>query len=264
MSKKLTVRDLIQAKGKRKLVLTTAFDAWTARAAETAGVDMILAWGSNLEHSKWIIDSVRSGAPNTLIGTGLPSAGAYSSEAEALRLAGEMQSAGADILYCSGLVPEKFAPLARQKYPCVGHVGYLPVQNTWFGGPRAVGKTWEEAVQVYNDTVALEKAGCIAVEMECVPAKVAEEITKRVKLLTFSMGSGADCDGQFLFSSDLLGTNTGHYPRHSITYARLLDTAIQALTRYRNDVESGAYPAPQHIINIKDDQFERFLEKIGE
>jgi 3-methyl-2-oxobutanoate hydroxymethyltransferase len=100
--------------------------------------------------------------------------------------------------------------------------------------------------------------------MECVPARVAAEITKRVKLLVFSMGSGADCDGQFLFSSDLLGTNTGHYPRHSITYARLFDEAIRGLTQYRNDVESGAYPASQHTIKIKDDQFERFLETIGE
>jgi 3-methyl-2-oxobutanoate hydroxymethyltransferase len=261
---KLTVRDLIQAKGQRKLLLTTAFDAWTAKAAENAGVDMILAWGSNLEHSKWVIDSVRSGAPNTLIGSGLPSVGAYSSEAEALRLAGELRSAGTDIIYCSGLVPEKFAALARQKYPCAGHVGYLPVQNTWFGGPRAVGKTWDEALQVYNDTVALQKAGCIAVEMECVPARVAAEIAKRVNILVFSMGSGPDCDGQFLFSSDLLGTNTGHYPRHSITYAHLFETAIQAFRQYRSDVESGVYPAKRHIINIKDDQFERFLAAIEE
>lgn len=259
---KLTVRDLLAAKGKRKLVLTTAFDAWTAKAAEEAGVDMILAWGSNLEHSKWVIDSVRSGAPNTLIGSGLPSGDAYASEAEALRLAGELSSAGTDIIYCSGLVPEKFTPLAKQKYPCVGHVGYLPVQNTWFGGPRAVGKNWEEAVQVYNDTMALEKAGCIGVEMECVPAKVAAEISKRTNMLVFSMGSGADCDGQFLFSSDLLGTNMGHYPRHSITYTRFFDTAIQALRQYREDVESGAYPAQKHQIKINDEQFERFLEAI--
>ncbi len=259
---KLTVRDLIQAKGKRKLVLTTASDAWTAKAAEIAGVDMILCGADNLEHSKFVIDAVRSGAPKTLIGTGMPSTGAYSSEAEALRLAGELCSAGADIMYCSGLVPEKFGALASQKYPCVGHVGYLPVQNTWFGGPRAVGKTWEEALQVYNITVALQKAGCIGVEMECAAARVAAEITKRVNLLTFSMGSGPDCDGQFLFSSDLFGTNTGHYPRHSITYARLLDTATQALTQYRNDVASGEYPAKKHEINIKEDQFERFLEAI--
>lgn len=261
---KLTVHDLLQAKGKRQLILTTAFDGWTAKAAEEAGVDMILAWGSNLEHSKWVIDSVRSGAPNTLIGSGLPITGAYSSESEALRLAGELRSAGTDIIYCSGLLPEKFTPLARQKYPCVGHVGYLPVQNTWFGGPRAVGKSWEEALQVYNDTMALEKAGCIGVEMECVPAKVAAEISKRTKLLVFSMGSGADCDGQFLFASDLLGTNTGHYPRHSITYAHLFETAVQSFRQYRQDVESGEYPAKKHQIGIKDDQLERFLEAIEE
>jgi 3-methyl-2-oxobutanoate hydroxymethyltransferase len=260
--KKLTVRDLLAAKGQRKLVLTTAFDAWTARAAEEAGVDMILAWGSTLEHSKWVVDTVRAGAPNTLIGTGIPSVGAYSSESEALRLAGEILSAGADILYCSGLVPEKFGPLARQKYPCVGHVGYLPVQNTWFGGPRAVGKTWEEALHVYNEVMALEKAGCIAVEVECVPARVAEEITKRTKLVTFSMGSGANCDGQFLFASDLLGTNTGHYPRHSITYTRFYDDAVKALARYRADVESGAYPAENHTIKIKDEEFERFMRGV--
>jgi 3-methyl-2-oxobutanoate hydroxymethyltransferase len=259
---KLTVRDLIQAKGKRKLVLTTAFDAWTARAAEEAGVDMILAWGSTLEHSKWVVNAVRSGAPNTLIGSGLPITGAYSSEAEALRLAGELRSAGTDIIYCSGLVPEKFAALARQKYPCAGHVGYLPVQDTWFGGPRAVGKMWDEAVQVYQNTMALQKAGVIAVEMECVPARVAAEITKRVDILVFSMGSGPDCDGQFLFSSDLLGTNMGHYPRHSITYTRLLESATQAFTQYRQDVERGTYPAKKHIIQINDDQFEQFLAAI--
>ncbi len=259
---KLTVRDLLEAKGKRKLVLTTAFDTWTARAAEMAGVDMILAWGSNLEHSKWVVDTVRQGAPNTLIGTGVPSIGAYSSDAEALRLAGEIRSAGADILYCSGAIPERFAAMSRQKYPCVGHVGYLPVNNTWYGGPRAVGKTWDEALQVYNDTMALEKAGCIGVEMECVPAKVAEEITKRTKMLVFSMGSGANCDGQFLFASDLLGTNTGHYPRHSITYARFFDAAVDAFKRYKDDILSGAYPAQKHVINMKDDQFERFLKEV--
>ena len=218
---KLTVAELIALKGQRQLVLTTAFDTWTAKAAEEAGVDMIVAWGSNLEHSKYVIDAVRKGAPNTLIGSGLPHP-AYASAEEALKLAGEIRGAGTDIIYCSGLVPDKFAALARQHYPCCGHVGYLPVNNTWFGGPRAVGKTAAEAKKVFDDTMALEEAGCIAVEMEVVPAQVAAEITKRTKMLVFSMGSGPDCDGQFIFASDILGTNLGHYPRHSITYANLM------------------------------------------
>ena len=259
---KLTVRDLLATKGKRQLVLTTAFDAWTAAAAEEAGVDMIVAWGMNLEHSRFVLDAVRQGAPNTVIGSGLP-APAYASERDALVMAGEIRSAGADIIYCSGLVPEKFAALARQKYPCCGHVGYLPAENTWFGGPRAVGKTADEALAIYNRTKELSEAGCIAVEMECVPDRVAAEITKAFDLLVFSMGSGPNCDGQFLFASDLMGTNTGHYPRHSITYRNMFKETVEVFSQYREDVESGAYPAKKHTISIKDEEFEKFMESIS-
>ena len=135
--KKMTVADLIACKGKRQIVVVTAFDLWTAQAAEAAGVDMILAWGSDLEHSKYVIGEVRRGAPNTLIGSGI-NPGAYVSQEEALRIANEIRAAGTDIIYCSGLVPEKFAGLRKQHFPCCGHVGYLPVNDTWYGGPRAV------------------------------------------------------------------------------------------------------------------------------
>jgi 3-methyl-2-oxobutanoate hydroxymethyltransferase len=257
--KKMTVADLIACKGKRQIVVVTAFDLWTAQAAEAAGVDMILAWGSDLEHSKYVIGEVRRGAPNTLIGSGI-NPGAYVSQEEALRIANEIRAAGTDIIYCSGLVPEKFAGLRKQHFPCCGHVGYLPVNDTWYGGPRAVGKTADEAKKIYDDVMALEAAGCIAVEMECVPAKVAAEIAKRTKLLVFSMGSGPDCDGQFIFAEDLLGSHSGHYPRHSITYAHLMDEAVKGLTQYREDVVSGAYPTPAHCIKIKDDEFSKFMQ----
>ena len=260
---KLTVKELLDAKGKRKLVLATAFDYWTAKACDDAGLDMILSWGCNMEHMRYVIDEVRRGAPNTLIGSGIPTPEGYSSNAAALRLAGELQQLGVDVIYCSGLIPERFAPLCKQKYPCVGHVGYLPIQNTWFGGPRAVGKTADEALKVLDDTLALQEAGVIGVEMECVPAKVAAEITQRVDILTFSMGSGPDCDGQFLFACDLLGTNDGHYPRHSKTYARLLDTATEAMVQYREEVTSGAYPEKGHTIPIKDDQYEQFMNTLA-
>jgi len=161
---KQTVRDLLDAKGKRKLVLTTAYDAWTARAAEEAGVDMVITSARNFEHLKGVLEQVRLGAPNTLIGAGLPLVEAYSSESEALRLASELcRNLGADILYASGMIVERFAALGRQRFPCVGHVGYLPNQNTWFGGPRAVGKTAEEALQVYDNVAALAAAGVIGV-----------------------------------------------------------------------------------------------------
>ena len=84
--RKLTVADLLALKGKRQLVLTTAFDEWTARAAEQAGVDMIVAWGSCQEHSKFVVEAVRRGAPNTLIGTGI-NPGAYDTWLSTFKLA---------------------------------------------------------------------------------------------------------------------------------------------------------------------------------
>ena len=208
-----TVRDLLDAKGKRKLVLTTAFDGWSAKACEDAGVDMIVTWGYTIEHLQYIMEEVRAGAA-----------------------------------------------LGRQKYPCVGHVGYMPIRNTWFGGPRAVGKTCSEALEVYEHTLALQEAGVFAVEMEVVPEKIAAEITKRVDILTFSMGSGPDCDGQFLFACDILGTNAGHYPRHSKTYGNLLEQATEMMSQYTNDVKSGSYPAAEHCIKIKDEEYASFME----
>merc|ERR1719469_380280 len=200
----------------------------TARAAEEAGVDMIVAWSSDFESTKFVVGEVRRGAPNTLIGSGI-NPGAYESQEKAMRLANEIRAAGTDIVYCSGLVPAKFAGLAAQHVPCCGHVGYLPCNDTWLGGPRAVGKTAVEAKKVFDDVMALEAAGCIAVEMECVPAKVAAEISKRTKMLVFSMGSGPDCDGQFIFSEDVLGANSGHVPRHAISYGNFYNDAVKAL-----------------------------------
>jgi len=77
MTQKLTVRDLLDAKGKRKLVQTTVYDMWTARAAEEAGFDMVITSARNLEHLKAVVEQVRSGAPNTLLGVGLPLIEAY-------------------------------------------------------------------------------------------------------------------------------------------------------------------------------------------
>ena len=168
-SPKLSKRWLIQQlKRKNSLLLLfwhlKTFDRLSSRlpsmsglqGPEEAGVDMILAWGENLEHTKFILAAVRKGAPNTLIGSGLPHP-AYASEENCLTLAGEIRLAGTDIVYCSGLVPDKFAAMARQHVPCCGHVGYLPCNNTWLGGPRAVGKSHEEAKRVYNEVMEVSE-----------------------------------------------------------------------------------------------------------
>ena len=262
-----TIKDLQDLKGKRKIVLTTAFDYYTARACELAGIDVIVTWpqhNETMEELLMVLEQVRKGAPNTLIGAGIPRYQAYINETEAIKCAWAALKAGADMIYSSGMSLDLFRALGKQRIPCVGHVGFIPAHATWFGGPRAVGKTSQEALQVYQDSLAFQEAGAIAVEMEVVPAKVAAEITKRLDILVFSMGSGPECDGQYLFSCDLLGLNDGHYPRHSKKYANFFEDSVEVFKKYKEEVTSGSYPARAQQIEIKDDPFNAFARAIGD
>ena len=138
------------------------------------------------------------------------------------------------MIYSSGMSLDLFKAIAKQRIPCVGHVGFIPADASWFGGPRAVGKNSLEARQVFQDSLDFQECGAIAVEMECVPARVAAEITKKLDILVFSMGSGPECDGQYLFSCDLLGLNDGRYPRHSKKYASFFEDSVSVFEKYKN------------------------------
>lgn len=264
--KKLTVKEFMALKGMRKVVLSCAFDKWTARACAMAELDMILTWANEtgtLEEMLYHLQIVRKEVPNMLLGVGIPKRLAYISEEEAARCALLAQEHGADVIYSSGMSLKSFEGLARRGIPCVGHVGYLPVRNTWIGGARAVGKTVEEAKMVYNDVKAYEEAGCIGVEMELLPIQLAKAITKNTRMLTFSMGSGSDCDGQFLFSCDILGMHDEYYPRHAKRYASVFDDSIAALKRYREDVLTGEYPKACNNIEMQEDDYQEFIQSLA-
>ena len=178
----------------------------------------------------------------------------------------QAMEAGADSIYCA-MSPRVVEVLAREGVPVIAHVGLAPPKATWVGGMRAVGGTPQQALQVYRETKEFEAAGAFAVEMEVVPARLAAEITRRVSLLTISLGSGAECDVQYLFSADLLGENRGHIPRHAKVYRnfaaerdRLQQERIAAYREYIEDVTSGAFPGAGHMVGISDEAFESFLE----
>ncbi|MDR2730698.1 MAG: 3-methyl-2-oxobutanoate hydroxymethyltransferase, partial [Treponema sp.] len=231
---KLTIQELKALKGKRQIIVTTAEDANTAKACELAGVDNIVAFD---------VLMASKAAPNVLI-TGIISfADARISDETTVRRACGLINEGASLVYTMDMEPKRVEILARQSIGCVGHVGLVPYLSTWFGGFRAVGKTAREAIAVYEKARTLQDAGIIAIEMECIPSRIASEISKRLEILVFSMGSGPGCDGQYLFSSDLFGSHDGHYPRHAIKYGNFFNDSIKILKQFKSDVECGAYPA---------------------
>jgi 3-methyl-2-oxobutanoate hydroxymethyltransferase len=258
-----TVADLRALKGRRQLTMLRLSTLDEAAAAETAGIDIASVPPELLTHPRY-----RDVAPSVFSMTGLAHTQAGTPD-DYLRFCLDMLEAGADALYCSASLGT-VEMLAREWVPVVGHVGLVPSRATWTGGFRAVGRDAEGAVALWQEVRAYRDAGAIAVEIEVVPARVAAAISDRLDILLWSMGAGAGCDAQYLFAEDVLGEGRSRRPRHAKAYrdfaaehARLQAERIAAFSEYRAEVESGAFPAPEHLVEIGEEDFEVFLERIG-
>jgi 3-methyl-2-oxobutanoate hydroxymethyltransferase len=268
--KKLTAYDLLQIKGKRQLSEVFVNNVEEAAAAEEAGMDIL---ATSYDAPQFGIYStfddmkrIREACPNTHLMMGPPYM-SYSSPYEAIKAAYELMKLGADSVYTPNSV-DWIKTMRKENIPVISHVGLIPAKSAWIGGFRAVGKTADEALQVLREAIALDEAGAIAIEVEVVPVKVAAEITKRVKLITISMGSGSECDAQYLFSQDILGWNTGHMPRHSRVYRhfakeyeRLQKERVAAYKEFIQDVQKKTFNDPKITIGIDDREFEKFMKQ---
>ena len=258
---KPTVADLIAGKGQRQLTDIFVLSLEEVRAVEEAGLDMMCLPDETMSRE------VREAAPTTFIIAAL-AYGVHATTDEYLRMGFAMYRLGADAVYCAAGL-DTVARLAAEGLAVVGHIGFIPTHRTWYGGYRATAKTAESALRVWRQARALEDAGAFAAEIELVPEPVAAAISRRSSLLLISMGSGARCDAQYLFSMDILGTNTGHYPRHSkkyrdfqAEYQRLHAERVAAYGEYRADVEGGVYPAAEHKLQIDDVELAKFVEAL--
>ena len=258
-----TVADLRALKGKRQLTMLRYFSLDEAAAAEAAGVDI-----ASVPPEVLLDPRYREVAPSIFSMTGRTHLEAGTPE-DYLRWAGDALNRGADAVYCSGSL-RTVEYLAREHIPVVGHVGLVPARATWTGGFRAVGKTAESALRLYEEVRAYESAGAFAVEIEVVPEEVASEISRRVGILLWSMGAGAGCDAQYLFANDILGYTEGHVPRHSKVYrdfaaehARLQTERVAAFREFVSDVESGAYPEEGHLVRMPPEELSEFRQRLG-
>ncbi len=260
---KLTIHDLFEAKrAGRTFTEVRTSDLREAIACAQAGVEIIMCMKQDLP-------IIRPAIPDVFIiaahNVNLPEVCGPDS---AVAAGFELMNMGADAVY-SALSPQLVEVMARESIPVIGHVGFVPYRSTWMGGTRAVGKTADEARKVFEHAKAYQDAGAIGVEIEIVPAPVAAEINRRLdKLILISMGSGGGTI-QYLFATDVLGTNTGHVPRHAKVYgnigreeARVQQLRVEAFKALVADVRSGAYPEDKHTVKIKQSELESFLRSI--
>jgi 3-methyl-2-oxobutanoate hydroxymethyltransferase len=256
-----TVADLRALKGKRVLTQVLVRSTEEAAAAAQAGIEMV-----SVDETDWS-PAYRAAMPNTFVTVGLQYGQRVTAE-NYLRAAFSAMNIGADAVY-SAASTETIARMYAEGIPVVSHIGLIPTRCTWTGGFKAVGTTAASALKVWRDALRLEEAGAFAVEVEVVPDRIAAEISKRTSLFTLSMGGGSHCDCQYLFAEDILGMHCDHYPRHSKRYrdfrsefTRLQMQRVAAFQEFRCDVESRAYPAPEHCVRISDAELATFLRGI--
>jgi 3-methyl-2-oxobutanoate hydroxymethyltransferase len=249
MMARLTVKDLMDQRGKHQFAMLRVETLDEAEAAAKAGVELLSVPPAMVFDGRF-----REVAPDAFI---FPGDNFYEIGAtdDFLRWAFPLFAKGADAFYCSGSLATVRA-MADHALPVCGHVGLIPSKRTWTGGFKAVGKTLETAQLVWNQCKALEAAGAFAVEIEVVPHSITRLIAERTNLFLISMGAGVAGHAQYLFSDDVLGQNRGKVPRHAKAYAdfaaeqdRLQAMRIDAMGRFAKDVHEGDYPAPQYLVD---------------
>ena len=143
--------------------------------------------------------------------------------------------------------------ITNASIPVMAHIGLTPQSINAFGGFKVQGKSGEAAKKLLEDAKAVEEAGAFAVVLECVPAKLAELISKSISIPTIGIGAGAGCDGQILVYQDMLGLFSDFTPKFVKKYANVGEMMTQAFRDYIADVQEGSFPAPEHTFAISED-----------
>jgi 3-methyl-2-oxobutanoate hydroxymethyltransferase len=279
--RKVTIKTLQDKRDRGEpITILTAYDYSMARAVDAAGIDAILVGDSlgmvvlgyentlavtmddMLHHAR----AVKRGTESALLIGDMPFMSYQADVAEAVRNAGRfLQESGMDAVKLEGgrAVTDTVRAIIRSGIPVQGHIGLTPQSVNLLGGWRVQGRTARAAADLLADAVALEDAGCFSVVLESVPDRVAAAITDRLAIPTIGIGAGTGCSGQVLVYHDVLGLYDRLSPRFVRRYAELGAEIQTALEAYRDEVTSGAFPAPEHTYAMADDEWAAFLELAG-
>lgn len=256
----MTVPDLQRYKrDKKKLIVVTAYDALFARLLEQAGIEALLVGDSlgvvvqgksntlsvTMEDMLYHTKLVARAAQQSLVIGDMPFMSYQVSKEDALRNAGRFLQAGAHVVKLEGgrVMADRVEALTQVGIPVFGHLGMTPQSVNQYGGYKVQGKSTERAKTLLSDAKALEEAGAVAIVLEAMPALLAKTITEQAKIPTIGIGAGPDCDGQVLVLYDLLGLFDEFVPKFVKPYAHLRADALQALRRYKEEVEQGKFPS---------------------
>jgi 3-methyl-2-oxobutanoate hydroxymethyltransferase len=256
----MTIPEFQQYKrDQKKLIVVTAYDALFARIVEQAGIEAILVGDSlgvvvqgkantlsvTMEDMLYHTKLVAGAAQRAFVIGDMPFMSYQASQEDALRNAGRFLQAGAQAIKLEGgaAVADRVAAMTGIGIPVMGHLGMTPQSVHRFGGYKVQGRESGHALALLNDAKTLEAAGAFAIVLEAIPAELAKTITEQLTIPTIGIGAGPHCDGQVLVLYDLLGLFDEFVPKFVKPYAHLKADALQALRRYKEEVEQGKFPS---------------------
>ncbi len=245
-------------RGGRKLVMTTAYDAATARIADAAGVDIILVGDSvgnvclgfentlpvSMAMMNHHLEAVARTRPTAMLVADMPYLSFHLSVEDTLRNAGGFLQRGAQAVKLEGgakRLPMIHA-LLEAEIPVMGHLGLTPQSVNPMGGFKVQGKHKADAIQLLEDAQKLQEAGCFSMVLEGIPADLAAKITEIIDIPTIGIGAGPQCSGQVLVFHDVLGLLPGTSPKFVRRYAEGFEDLRTALAAWAEDVRGGGFP----------------------
>jgi len=272
---RVTTATIKEKKAKKiKITMLTSYDYSMASIVDQAGIDMILVGDSlgnvvlgyentlavtmddMVHHTKAVV----RGTKNAMVIADMPFLSCHTSPYEAIKNAGRLiQEGGAQAVKIEGGVErlDNIKAVLDAQIPVMGHIGLTPQSVNQFGGYKVQGKDLETARKLIKDAQELDKAGVFAITMECVPAILAQRITEEVSVPTIGIGAGPHCDGQVLVVNDMLGMFSGHVAKFVKKYADLQPIIIEALRTYKQEVQDGSFPGPEHCYTMADDVLDK-------
>lgn len=244
---------------KKKLIVVTAYDALFTRILEQAGIEVLLVGDSlgvvvqgkpntlsvTMEDMLYHTQLVAGTAQKSLVVSDMPFMSYQASKEDALRNAGRFLQAGGHAVKLEGgaAMADRVSAMTQVGIPVIGHLGMTPQSINQYGGYKVQGKGKDQAKVLLADAKTLEEAGAVALVLEAIPTALAKTITEQLTIPTIGIGAGPYCDGQVLVLYDLLGMFDDFVPKFVKPYAHLKAEALQALRRYKEEVEQGKFPS---------------------
>ena len=258
--KRITVKSLLDMKiDGEKISMLTAYDFTTATIVDRSGIDIILVGDSasnvmaghettlpiTLDQMIYHASGVIRGVERALVVVDLPF-GTYQSDSKgalksAIRI---MKESGSHAVKLEGgkEIKDSIKRIIKAGIPVMGHLGLTPQSIYKFGTYTVRAREEEEAKQLIEDVIMLEKIGCFAIVLEKVPSDLAAKVAKKVKIPVIGIGAGNKVDGQVLVIHDMLGMTKEFNPRFLRRYMNLYDDMNKAILKYSKDVKSGNFP----------------------